>query len=37
MSSSDNGNSGSDFGANEWLVAEMYAKWQENPDSVDKS
>ena len=37
MSSSDKGNSGSDFGANEWLVAEMYAKWQENPDSVDKS
>ena len=37
MSSSDNGNSGADFGANEWLVAEMYAKWQENPDSVDKS
>ncbi len=26
-----------DFGANEWLVAEMYGQWKENPDSVDKS
>ena len=37
MSSNTNGNSQADFGANEWLVAEMYAQWQENPDSVDKS
>lgn len=37
MSSTSNGNSQADFGANEWLVAEMYAQWQENPDSVDKS
>jgi 2-oxoglutarate decarboxylase len=37
LSSNTNGNSQADFGANEWLVAEMYAQWQENPDSVDKS
>jgi len=37
VSSTTNGNSQADFGANEWLVAEMYAQWQENPDSVDKS
>ena len=27
----------SDFGANEWLVAEMFAQWQANPDSVDRA
>ena len=37
MSGSDNHNSENDFGANEWLVAEMYAQWRDNPDSVDKS
>jgi 2-oxoglutarate dehydrogenase E1 component len=37
LSSSDNLNSDSDFGANEWLVAEMYGQWLANPDSVDKS
>ncbi|MEY3561280.1 MAG: hypothetical protein RL068_432, partial [Actinomycetota bacterium] len=37
MSSTDNHNSDSDFGANEWLVAEMYGQWLTNPDSVDKS
>jgi 2-oxoglutarate dehydrogenase E1 component len=37
LSSSNPGNSQADFGANEWLVAEMYAQWLENPDSVDKS
>ncbi len=35
--SSNPGNAQADFGANEWLVAEMYAQWLENPDSVDKS
>ena len=25
------------FGANDWLVDEMYAKWVANPDAVDKS
>ena len=35
--SSNPGNTQADFGANEWLVAEMYAQWLENPDSVDKS
>jgi 2-oxoglutarate dehydrogenase E1 component len=37
LSSSNPGNTKADFGANEWLVAEMYAQWLENPDSVDKS
>ncbi len=37
MSGSDTNNSENDFGANQWLVAEMYAQWQENPDSVDQS
>ena len=36
MSSNDS-NPESDFGANEWLVAEMFGQWQVNPDSVDKS
>ena len=35
--SSNPGNTQADFGANEWLVAEMYAQWLENPDSIDKS
>ena len=26
----------SGFGANEWLVDEMYEKYQKDPDSVDK-
>ncbi|NBU23456.1 MAG: multifunctional oxoglutarate decarboxylase/oxoglutarate dehydrogenase thiamine pyrophosphate-binding subunit/dihydrolipoyllysine-residue succinyltransferase subunit [Actinobacteria bacterium] len=33
----DNMNSDTGFGANEWLVAEMYSQWLQNPDSVDKS
>ena len=37
MSGSDNNISENDFGANEWLVAEMFAQWQQNPDSVDQS
>ena len=37
MSGSDNHSSDNDFGANEWLVAEMFSQWQQNPDSVDKS
>ena len=37
LSSSNPGNTQADFGANEWLVAEMYAQWLENPDSVDRS
>ena len=37
MSDNDSHNSESDFGANEWLVAEMYGQWLVNPDSVDKS
>ena len=37
MSGSDNNNSDSDFGANQWLVEEMYSQWLANPDSVDQS
>ncbi|MEY2694782.1 MAG: hypothetical protein RLZZ72_38, partial [Actinomycetota bacterium] len=37
MSSTDNHSSDADFGANEWLVAEMYGQWLQNPDSVDRS
>ncbi|MFM1779666.1 MAG: hypothetical protein RIS51_811, partial [Actinomycetota bacterium] len=37
MSGNENNHSDSDFGANEWLVAEMYNQWLQNPDSVDKS
>ena len=37
MSNIDNNNPDSGFGANEWLVAEMYGQWLENPDSVDRS
>jgi 2-oxoglutarate dehydrogenase E1 component len=37
LSDNDSHNSESDFGANEWLVAEMYGQWLVNPDSVDKS
>jgi 2-oxoglutarate dehydrogenase E1 component len=37
LSSTDNHSSDADFGANEWLVAEMYGQWLENPDSVDRS
>ena len=28
--------SSSGFGANEWLVDEMYERYQKDPDSVDK-
>ena len=34
--SSDNQQSDQEFGANQWLVEEMYAQWLANPDSVDK-
>jgi 2-oxoglutarate decarboxylase len=37
LSDHDSNNSPSDFGANEWLVAEMYGQWLTNPESVDKS
>ena len=37
MSGSDNNNSDSDFGANQWLVEEMYSQWLADPDSVDQS
>jgi len=37
LSNIDNNNPDSGFGANEWLVAEMYGQWLENPDSVDRS
>ena len=37
MSNIDNNNPDSDFGANEWLVAEMFGQWLESPDSVDRS
>ena len=33
----ESGHSDSEFGANEWLVEEMYAQWKVNPDAVDKS
>ena len=35
--SSENTPNGNDFGANEWLVAEMYSQFVENPDAVDKA
>ena len=34
--SNDNSQSGQEFGANEWLVDEMYDQWLANPESVDK-
>lgn len=37
MATNDGDNTDSDFGANEWLVAEMYGQWLQNPESVDKS
>ena len=37
LSIADNNNPESGFGANEWLVAEMYGQWLQNPDSVDRS
>ncbi len=37
MSNIDNNNPDSGFGANEWLVAEMYGQWLQSPDSVDRS
>ena len=35
--SSENSQNENEFGANEWLVAEMFSQYQVNPDSVDKS
>jgi 2-oxoglutarate dehydrogenase E1 component len=35
MSGNDE-NSHDEFGANEWLVEEMYNQWKSSPDSVDK-
>ena len=35
--SSENSHNENEFGANEWLVAEMFSQYQVNPDSVDKS
>jgi len=32
----DNSQSGQEFGANQWLVDEMYGQWLVSPDSVDK-
>ena len=34
--SDDNSQSGQEFGANEWLVDEMYSQWLLNPESIDK-
>ena len=34
--SNDNQQSDQEFGANQWLVEEMYSQWLANPDSVDK-
>lgn len=34
--SDDNSQSSQEFGANEWLVDEMYGQWLLNPESVDK-
>ena len=34
--SNDNQQSDQEFGANQWLVEEMYSQWLTNPDSVDK-
>jgi len=34
--SDDNSQSSQEFGANEWLVDEMYGQWLVNPESVDK-
>ena len=36
MPESTGDSSTSGFGANEWLVDEMYEKYQEDPNSVDK-
>ena len=35
--SNENSHNENEFGANEWLVAEMFSQYQVNPDSVDKS
>ncbi len=37
MSQSQQDNARSDFGPNEWLVDEMYERYLEDPDSVDKA
>ena len=34
--SGNDANSQDEFGANEWLVEEMYEQWKSNPDAVDK-
>ncbi|MEO0049102.1 MAG: hypothetical protein RL556_434, partial [Actinomycetota bacterium] len=31
------GLSDNEYGANEWLVEEMYAQWKQNPDAVDRA
>ena len=36
MDESPQGNAQSEFGTNEWLVDEMYERYREDPDSVDK-
>jgi 2-oxoglutarate decarboxylase len=33
----ENANGEGEFGANEWLVEEMFEKYKQNPDSVDKA
>ncbi len=33
----ENGHGDNEFGANEWLVEEMYEQYKVNPDSVDKT
>jgi 2-oxoglutarate dehydrogenase E1 component len=35
--SSENSQNDNNFGANEWLVAEMYSQYLANPDAVDKA
>lgn len=35
MSSSSTSHQASDFGPNEWLVEEMYQRFQEDPSAVD--
>ncbi len=37
VSLSSNTENSSEFGANDWLVDEMFAQWKANPDSVDKA
>jgi 2-oxoglutarate decarboxylase len=37
VSLSGNNENASEFGANDWLVDEMFAQWKANPDAVDKA